>query len=87
VDDARFARSRAAALAERGWGNAAVRADLERRGVPPEAAEDALAALDPEAARAARIVARRGPGAATARYLVGRGFDPELVESFVADTA
>jgi regulatory protein len=87
VDDARFARGRASALAERGWGDAAVRADLERRGIPAEATEEAVSALDPEPERAARIVARRGPGPRTARYLAARGFDADLVESLVAHRA
>src|SRR5207302_7798303 len=39
VDDGRFASARAAALAERGYGNAAISADLERRGIGGELRE------------------------------------------------
>jgi SOS response regulatory protein OraA/RecX len=84
VDDARFAAGRAAALAARGYGNAAIRADLERQGVAGEPAEAAVAALEPEATRARGIVARRGRSAGTARYLAGRGFDPDAVETALA---
>jgi SOS response regulatory protein OraA/RecX len=74
VDDRRFARARAEDLARRGYGDAAVRHDLERQGVPAEAVEAALDALEPEAKRARRLVDRRGRGPRTARYLAGRGF-------------
>jgi regulatory protein len=81
VDDDRFARSRAEALAGRGYGNAAIRADLAGQGVAREACEAALAELGPEAERAARIVQQRGRGARTARYLAARGFRDETVET------
>jgi regulatory protein len=81
VDDARLACNRAASMADRGYGDAAIRDDLERRGVPAELAETALQALEAEDARARRIVGRRGPGARTAAYLARRGFGPEAVEA------
>jgi SOS response regulatory protein OraA/RecX len=87
VDDRRFARDRAAALARRAWGNAAIQADLEARGVAAELIEDALSALDPEPERAAQVAGRRGGGPRTARYLAARGFDPDSFESFVAEEA
>jgi SOS response regulatory protein OraA/RecX len=80
VSDARFARQRAQALAERGKGDAAIRFDLERQRVEAGLAEEAIAALEPERERAARIVARRGAGPKTARLLAGRGFDAELAQ-------
>jgi SOS response regulatory protein OraA/RecX len=80
VDDARLARTRAQALAERGYGNAAIRYDLEQRGVPAEDAETALAELEPELDRARRLIDRRGPGPRTARFLAGRGFGEEALE-------
>lgn len=86
VDDARFARSRAGALAGRGAGNALIRDDLERRGIGEEEIAAALAALDPEADRASRLAAVRGPGVKTARYLAARGFAEEAVEAAVADS-
>jgi SOS response regulatory protein OraA/RecX len=81
VDDDRFAAGRAEALAGRGYGDAAIRADLERQGLDGEAAEVAVTGLEPEAARAARIAGRRGRTAATARYLAARGFDPDALEA------
>jgi regulatory protein len=87
VDDERFARDRAATLAERGWGDVAIRTDLEARGVAGELVEDAVSALDPEPERAARVAERRGGGARTARYLAARGFDPESLEALIADEA
>ena len=74
VDDERFARSRAEQLAGRGSGDALIRHDLERRGVAPEIIAGALAGLEPERERAARIIERRGPGVKTVRYLAARGF-------------
>ena len=81
VDDARFARTRAASLADRGYGNAAIRYDLERRGVGPEPIREALGTLEHESERARRLVERRGPGAATARYLAAKGFGEEALEA------
>ena len=80
VDDARLAENRAESLAGRGYGNAAIRHDLERRGVGADLVEAALGGLEPEAERAGRIVARRGTGAGTARYLAGKGFGEEVLE-------
>jgi SOS response regulatory protein OraA/RecX len=84
VDDERVARSRAAALAERGYGDAAIRHDLRRRGISADAATAAVSTLEPERHRAERIVLRRGGGAATARLLGRRGFGEEAVEVAMA---
>jgi SOS response regulatory protein OraA/RecX len=46
LDDARFASDRARTLAGRGWGDAAIRADLERQGLDGEPVAEAIAALD-----------------------------------------
>jgi regulatory protein len=78
LDDGRAAANRAAALAERGYGDAWIRAELERRQLP---VEEALAELAPERERAARIVEAQGGGVATARYLARRGFDEDTVEA------
>jgi regulatory protein len=74
VDDANFACRRAAALAERGSGNALIRDDLERRGIAAELVDTAIDSLEPERDRVVRIVERRGQSAKTARYLAARGF-------------
>lgn len=81
VDDARFARNRAESLAGRGYGDEAIRDDLGRQGVSEELAKGALERLEPERDRARRIVARRGPGAKTARYLASKGFGEGALEA------
>ena len=80
VDDGRVASTRARALAERGYGDAAIRFDLERQGLADGLVETALAQLEPEPARARRLVERRGADARTGRWLAGRGFASESVE-------
>jgi len=89
VDDARVASARAGVMAERGFGDAAIRFDLERQGLAGELVEDAVARLVPERERAKQLVERRGAEPRTARWLAGRGFDPASVEDamelFAAD--
>ena len=85
LDDRRFAERRASALAERGAGDALIRDDLERRGVAEELVGEALAGLEPEPERAARIVARRGHSPKTVRYLAARGFGEDALTHVVAD--
>jgi SOS response regulatory protein OraA/RecX len=80
VDDFRFAIARAEALAERGYGDEAIRWKLEREGVDPELASRSIESLPPEDQRAAAVVERRGRGRATAAYLARRGFAEEAVE-------
>ena len=84
VDDLRFAQSRAHALAERGKGDAAIRFDLRRQGVAEDEIDTAVTSLEPERARAERVIARRGAGVATARLLARRGFDEDAIEAAVA---
>jgi regulatory protein len=81
VDDARFAAGRAEVLAGRSWGDGGIRAELEREGVQGEAAQAAIAGLEPEQERASRLVSLRGRSAATARYLAARGFGEDAVEA------
>jgi SOS response regulatory protein OraA/RecX len=81
LDDARFARGRARALAVRGYGDAAIRFDLERQGVDAELAAEALAELEPERDRALRLAATAGGAARTARLLARRGFGEEAIEA------
>ena len=84
VDDRRFAETRAGRLADRGAGNAFIRHDLLRAGIDADLVEHALSELESERERAERIVARRGLGAKTARYLAGKGFSDEVVHAAVA---
>jgi SOS response regulatory protein OraA/RecX len=82
VDDRRFARSRAEALAGRGRSDAAIRYELEGGGAAPEAIDEALARLPPERERAIALV-RRG-GAAAAGRLGRAGFGEDAVEAALA---
>ena len=81
LDDARFARNRAHALADRGCGDAFIRADLAGAAVPELEATAALSALEPECERAVRWVVARGETPATARWLTRRGFGEESIEA------
>ena len=85
VDDARFADTRARLLADRGKGDALILDDLVRAGVQERDAQAAVALLEPERERAARIVAQRGGSVRTARFLVARGFTEDTVGDVVAD--
>lgn len=85
VDDARFAGARAAALASRGRGDAAIRHDLEERGVSPEAAAAAVDELEPETERAHRVVQSLGGGLKAARALARRGFGEDAIGAAVGD--
>jgi len=88
VDDTRFAGLRAATLADRGFGDAVIRHDLEESGVGAEDVEHALAGLPPEGERITAIVARRGATVATAAHLARKGFDEDAIASAVgADVA
>ena len=81
VDDARFAAARARVLAERGFGDAAIRADLEQRRVAAEILEDAIGVLEPETDRARREASRLGGGARAVRALARKGFAADSLEA------
>jgi SOS response regulatory protein OraA/RecX len=81
VDDRRVAQTRARALADRGWGDEAIRHRLRSEALQETVIEDAVAALEPESERARPLIARRGTGPRTARYLAGRGFGEDSIEA------
>jgi regulatory protein len=83
IDDGRTASVRAESMAGRGYGDAAIRADLEARGLTAERIDVALAALDPESERARSILDRDGATARTARRLIAKGFSDDTVESAI----
>lgn len=88
VDDARVAGTRAASLARRGYGDAAIRADLQRRRVPSDAVASALAGLEPERERARALVDGARDRAQALRRLTARGFDRDVLSdlgSFAQD--
>ena len=80
VDDGRFAVHRASTLADRGWGDQAIRHLLASDGVPDALADAALSGLEPESARAERLVARLGASPRTAARLRRKGFGEDTVE-------
>jgi SOS response regulatory protein OraA/RecX len=81
IDDRRLAFDRAAALAERGYGDAWIRWDLERQGIAAELVGEAVTGLEPEHARARRVAGAEGGGPRAARRLARRGFGDEAVEA------
>jgi SOS response regulatory protein OraA/RecX len=83
LDDSRLAFRRAHTLAERGWGNAAVAERLRGEGIGEHAIQPALADLEPELDRAARLVASAGGAAKAWALLSRRGFDPDTIEALV----
>ena len=85
VNDARYATERAEALAARGFGDAAVRLDLERDGVGPDEIERALAALAPERERALRLLRTAKTPLAGLRRLVAKGFGADSLEAAAAE--
>jgi regulatory protein len=85
LDEGRFARTRATALAERGYGDEGIQQILEQDGLSRAEATDAIAELEPELERAARLVARLGPGPKAAARLARKGFGEEAVEAAAAE--
>jgi regulatory protein len=87
IDDARTASARAESLAARGYGDAAIRADLESRGLVAERIDAAIGALNLELDRARSIVELDGGTARTARRLIAKGFSEDSVESALERSA
>jgi regulatory protein len=81
VDDGRFAASRAAALAGRGHGDAAIRFDLRGRGLVEDVIETALAELAPEVERAVQLAEQLGRTPKTAARLRRKGFGADALEA------
>ncbi len=84
LDDGDYARRRALLMAERGYGDYAIRLFLEGLGLPEKMACEALDALPvslSEVRRLHRIIEKRGslPRAKLVRFLAGRGFPMELI--------
>ena len=80
IDDTRVAEVRAELLARRGYGDAAIRADLQRRLIPATAAAEVVAALEPELDRARRLLAGQSVTPALIRRLSARGFSRDTLE-------
>ena len=80
VDDGRVAVNRAELLARRGYGDAAIRADLRRRLVPDDAAADAVAALEPERERISGLLTGQAVTPGLLRRLAARGFSHDALD-------
>jgi SOS response regulatory protein OraA/RecX len=80
LDDSRLAEARAEQLARRGYGDAGIRADLQRRLIAADAVAEALAALEPELDRARRLLAGQSVTPTVIRRLSGRGFSRDTLE-------
>jgi SOS response regulatory protein OraA/RecX len=83
VDDARAARSRAGALADRGWGDAAVAARLAGEGYGSADVTAAVERLAPEEERARPLAAGAGDPQKAWKLLARRGFAHESIEAVV----
>jgi len=84
LDDARLAESRAELLARRGYGDAAIRADLARRLIAPEAVASAVASLEPELSRLRSALEGQSVTPAVLRRLTARGFSRDTLDEVAA---
>jgi regulatory protein len=80
LDDARVAESRARDMARRGYGNAAIRADLRLRRIDSETITAAIEGLESEEERARRVLAGKEQTPAARRRLASRGFSRDTLE-------
>ncbi|MHB8060675.1 MAG: regulatory protein RecX [Gaiellaceae bacterium] len=80
LDDHSYALERAASLAERGYGDAAVRYILEQERVASELVEEAVATLRPELERAQAIAEKIPDRKRLLARLARRGFSAETLE-------
>jgi regulatory protein len=85
VDDRRLAAAVAGSLARKGYGDLAIAARLEERGLSAEDRDGAIAELEPEVGRAATVAfTGRKDARALAGFLHRRGFTEEAIESALA---
>jgi SOS response regulatory protein OraA/RecX len=85
LDDARFATNRARSLADRGYGDDAVRFELEREGVGADELDTALAGLPPERERAVAVLRGARTPLLGIRRLAAKGFSADAIESALAE--
>ncbi|CAB4708483.1 MAG: hypothetical protein F2663_09075 [Actinobacteria bacterium] len=83
LDDNRYAHNRAATLATRGYGDRAIRHDLEQAGAAPTVIDQAIEALTPETERLHAIVGP-SPTLRDLRRLATKGFDSAALEDLAA---
>jgi SOS response regulatory protein OraA/RecX len=87
VDDGRVAEARANELARRGYGDAAIRADLQRRRIASEMITAAIEGLAPEVERVAQAMAGKERTPALFRRLASRGFSCDTLEDLAGSFA
>jgi SOS response regulatory protein OraA/RecX len=87
LDDDRLAESRAELLARRGYGDAAIRADLARRLIAREAAARAVDSLEPEIDRLRTALEGQSVTQAVLRRLAARGFSRDTLEEVAGEFA
>jgi regulatory protein len=85
LNDRSYALDRATSLAERGYGNAAVRHILEQEGVAAELIEEAVASLEPELERARALALTNPDRKRLLGRLARRGFDPDTIEQIAEE--
>ena len=84
VNDERYAATRAEVLADRGYGDEAVRFELEREGLAGDQVAAALLALPPERERAAGFLLQARTPLVGLRRLAAKGFSADALEAAVA---
>ena len=85
LNDRTYALGRAQSLAERGYGDAAVRHILEQERVVPELIEEAVASLEPELERARGLALAETNRKRLLGRLARRGFEYDTVEQIAEE--
>lgn len=80
LNDHSYALDRAGSLAERGYGDAAIRYVLEQERVDSGLIEEAIAVLEPELERARALALADPDRKRLLGHLSRRGFDPDTIE-------
>ena len=74
-------------MARRGYGDAAIRADLRKRLIPSETISGAVSSLEPEVDRALRLLETEMVSPKALRRLASRGFSRETLEEMATPFA
>jgi len=85
LNDRSYALDRARSLADRAYGDAAVRYSLEQERVGSELIEEAVASLEPELERARAIAGSVPNPKKLLGRLARRGFDPDTLEQIAEE--
>lgn len=85
LNDHSYALDRAGSLAERGYGDAAIRYVLKQERVDSGLIEEAIAVLEPELERARALVLANPDRKRLLGRFVRRGFDPDTIEQIFGE--